>query len=162
MSQSPVSILFVCLGNICRSPTAQGVAEQLIAEQGWANKISVDSAGTAAYHVGAGPDSRSCTAAARRGIDLTSQRARQVHPHDFDKFDYIVAMDANNFSDLRRHWPVGSRAWLGQLRDPAGKPLDIPDPYYGGADGFEAVLDLLQQSIADLLPWVLTRHNQSH
>ncbi|MEL7033294.1 MAG: low molecular weight protein-tyrosine-phosphatase [Pseudomonadota bacterium] len=130
-------LLFVCLGNICRSPAADGLARAMAAQRGldW----TIDSAGTGGWHVGDPPDPRMTEAAAARDIDLSRLRARQARPDDFERFDHIYAMDRSNFADLDRIRPSGSRATLGLFLHSA----DVPDPYYGGSDGFEHVLDLI-------------------
>src|SRR5690606_35403807 len=141
-----VRICFVCLGNICRSPTAEGVMAHLVEEAGLAGRIEIDSAGTGAWHVGEPADQRA-RAAARRGMTLASV-ARQVRREDFDRFDYLVAMDGSTLSELRRMAPRGGgRARLVLLRefDPASPSgAAVPDPYYGGEDGFEEVLDICE------------------
>ena len=143
----PLRILFVCLGNICRSPTAEGVLRSVSAEHP-GTALEIDSAGTADYHVGAPPDPRSQRAALRRGIDLSGLRARQVVPGDFTDFDLILAMDRQNLRELQRLRlrlrPPRSRASLGLFLDyaPELELSDVPDPYYGGPSDFERVLDL--------------------
>ncbi|MBE7559575.1 low molecular weight phosphotyrosine protein phosphatase [bacterium] len=141
-------VLFVCLGNICRSPAAEGVLKKKLAEKGLDGRIVVDSAGTMGYHVGEAPDQRMRAAAARRGYDLCS-RARVFAPSDFDEFDLIIAMDQNNLRDLRDLDP-GSRyrRKLRLLCDflPGSRLRDVPDPYYGGPEGFERVLDMLERA----------------
>jgi protein-tyrosine phosphatase len=147
-------VLFVCMGNICRSPTAEGVMRGLVAEAGLSDQIVIDSAGTGGWHVGAPPDARAVAAAARRGIRLDGA-ARKVRLSDFDDFDLIVALDAANARDLRAIAPDGrSAAKVRLLRefDPAGRgDLDVPDPYYGEDDGFGRVLDLVDASCRGLL-----------
>jgi protein-tyrosine phosphatase len=137
-------ILFVCLGNICRSPTAEGVLRHLLAEEP-ALGVDVDSAGTGDYHLGEPPDPRSQSAAKRRGIDLSGLTARQVRRRDFDDFDLILAMDRKNLRDLARMKPAGSRAQVRLFLDYAGEPdiAEVPDPYEGDAEDFERVLDLV-------------------
>ena len=139
-----MKVLFVCLGNICRSPTAEAVMQHVIRERGL--PVETDSAGTAAWHVGKSPDSRSMAAAKRRGIDMSHLRARQVVEQDFHEFDFILAMDAQNYRDLKAVQPESGRAklslFLHEYGD--GQADEVPDPYYGGEDGFELVLDLLQ------------------
>ncbi|HEV2997758.1 MAG TPA: low molecular weight protein-tyrosine-phosphatase [Solirubrobacteraceae bacterium] len=150
------AILFVCLGNICRSPTAEGVMRELVSRAGLQERIELDSAGTGAWHVGESPDARARAAARARGIELES-RARQVDRGDFERFDLILAMDRSNLADLRRVAPEGpTRARLALLRefDPrslARGELEVPDPYHGGPRGFEAVLDLVEAACAGLL-----------
>lgn len=140
-------ILFVCLGNICRSPTAEGVLRHLLATEAPGLGIEVDSAGTGDYHLGEPPDVRSQRAAKRRGIDLSALSARQVSRRDFDDFDLILAMDRNNLRDLESMRPVGSRADVRLFLEYAGESgsglAEVPDPYTGDAAGFERVLDLV-------------------
>jgi protein-tyrosine phosphatase len=137
-------ILMVCLGNICRSPTAEGVLRTLAAREAPDLKLDIDSAGTADYHIGDPPDLRSQRAALRRGLDLSSLRARQVSPQDFAHFDLILAMDRDNLRDLRRVAPKDAHAQLKLFLEYAEDPavLEVPDPYYGKAEDFERVLDL--------------------
>lgn len=139
-----MKVLFVCMGNICRSPTAQGVFEARLAGSGL--DVEVDSAGTHAYHVGELPDARSRAAALRRGYDLSSQRARRVEDSDFADFDLIFAMDRNNLHRLRERCPPRHQRKLSLLLtlDPASPVDEVPDPYYGEGDGFERVLDLIE------------------
>ncbi len=148
-----VKVLFVCMGNICRSPTAQGVFEALVAEAGLQEQIQIDSAGTHAYHVGEPPDSRATQAACRRSIDLSEQRARRVESGDFVHFDYLVAMDRSNLDDLLSICPDQHRDKVRLLLAfaDADTVADVPDPYYGGAQGFERVLDLVEQGARGLL-----------
>ncbi|KPK07021.1 MAG: phosphotyrosine protein phosphatase [Betaproteobacteria bacterium SG8_39] len=145
-------VLFVCTGNICRSPTAHGVFLQMVRTAGLAQQLRVDSAGTHDYHVGEPPDARAQAHARRRGYDLSALRARQVSRADFDAFDRILAMDRGHLKILRQHAPPGY-AGLGLLMDYAQRTPgpDVPDPYYGGADGFERVLDMIEHAAAGLL-----------
>jgi protein-tyrosine phosphatase len=148
-----VRILFVCLGNICRSPTAEGVMRRLVERAGLQEEIELDSAGTGGWHVGERPDPRARAAARGRGIDLDSV-ARHVSAEDFERFDLIVAMDASNVADLRRIAPdQAAREKIRLLREfaPEGGGLDVPDPYYEGAQGFEIVLDLVEAACEGLL-----------
>lgn len=146
-----MKLLFVCLGNICRSPTAHGVMLAQLADAGL-NHVHVDSAGTAAYHIGKAPDPRSQAAAKRRGYDLSALRARQVVASDFQEFDYIFAMDENNLADLKNIQPEGSKAeLLLALSATEGKGCSVPDPYYGGDRGFDDVLDLCEILCADII-----------
>ena len=138
------SLLFVCLGNICRSPAADGIARALAAERGLDWRI--DSAGTGAWHIGKMPDERMMAAAASRGIDLSPLRARQAEPDDFRRFDHIFAMDESNLADLEQIQPVKSKASLSLFLEQG----DVPDPYYGGPDGFEHVLDLVSKRMQSL------------
>jgi len=143
-------ILFVCTGNICRSPTAEGVFRAL-AEQGGL-KVHVDSAGTHDYHVGAPPDRRSAAHAKRRGYDLSALRARQLSAADFESFDLLVAMDRGHLEIMQRLSPAQHRGKLRLFRDFAGlKDADVPDPYYGVADGFEEVLDMVEAASRGLI-----------
>jgi protein-tyrosine phosphatase len=148
-----VRILFVCLGNICRSPTAEGVLRALAAREAPGLALQVDSAGTAAYHVGEPPDPRARQAAARRGYDLTALRARIVEPRDFERFDLILAMDRDNLQVLRRRAPPAAHERLRLFLEfaPEAGPEDVPDPYYGGPNGFEEVLDLVEAAARGLL-----------
>jgi protein-tyrosine phosphatase len=151
-----IRICFVCLGNICRSPTAHGVMVRLVAEAGLGAAIEVDSAGTAAYHVGELPDERSRVAAHRRGIELT-HRARQFGAADLDRFDLVVAMDGQNLDRLRRLAGGRARPPIVLLRsfDPTAAPgAEVPDPWSGGDDGFEQVLDQCERACAGLLAHV--------
>jgi protein-tyrosine phosphatase len=150
-----VRILFVCMGNICRSPTAEGVLRHLVAERGLEGEIDIESAGTGGWHVGDPPDSRSAAAARKRGITLDGA-ARQVHADDFDDFDLLLAMDSDNLAELRALMPSGSEHKVRMLREfdaaSAGGPdLDVPDPYYGGPNGFEDVLDQVEAACRGLL-----------
>ena len=148
-----VKVLFVCMGNICRSPTAQGVFEQLVEIHGLSELVLVDSAGTHAYHVGEQPDQRAAQAAARRGIDMSSQRARRVSEADFDEFDLVVAMDRANYEDRGEVCPPGHESKLRLFLEfaPDVAEQEVPDPYYGGPGGFERVLDLVEAAAAGLL-----------
>ncbi|PCI76342.1 MAG: phosphotyrosine protein phosphatase [SAR86 cluster bacterium] len=138
----------VCLGNICRSPTAHGVLEKLIQNKGLSKFIEVDSAGTSTYHIGAHPDSRSIAAARRRGYSLEKQVARQVRASDFQEFDYVLAMDVENLQHLERAAPPGSKAKVQLLLDYSAEATEsVPDPYFGaGGQGFETVLDLVEDT----------------
>lgn len=150
---SEIKVLFVCMGNICRSPTAQGVFQAMVAEAGLSKRIAVDSAGTHAYHIGNPPDTRASRAAARRGLDLTGQRARRVETADFARFDYVLAMDSSNLDDLLSICPQEHRQKVHlflEFSSPAGL-ANVPDPYYGGERGFERVLDLVEEGASALL-----------
>jgi protein-tyrosine phosphatase len=142
-------ILFVCLGNICRSPTAEAVMRKLVADAGRSDEIEVDSAGTGGWHIGSSPDSRSAAAGARRGLRLQGQ-ARRVGPADFDDHDLLVAMDRSNRDELIALAPdAEARAKVRLLLD--DPPRDVPDPYYGGPDGFDVVLDVVEAGCRALL-----------
>lgn len=156
----PVSVLFVCLGNICRSPTAHGVFETLVQRQGLAEVIRIDSAGTGDWHIGRAPDPRALQAAHRRGHDITHLRARQVVADDFRHFDYILAMDHSNLGDLeamRPHWYQGH---LGLFLDfaPGLEGMAVPDPYYGGEEGFDQVFDMVDAAARGLLDHIRSHH----
>ena len=148
-----VKILFVCMGNICRSPTAQGVFESLVAATELARRVQIDSAGTHAYHVGEQPDPRATQAAAKRGIALSRQRARRVEAADFARFDYVLAMDSSNLDDLLSICPEEHQGKVRLFLEFAGPSVrdDVPDPYYGGPQGFERVLDLVEEGARALI-----------
>ncbi len=134
------SVLFVCLGNICRSPLAHGVLHQVVAETGLGHRIAVDSAGTGDWHAGNLPDPRSMEVAARHGVDLSRQRARMIRPDDYSRFDLIFGMVRSNVEYLARSAPAGSTGSVHLfLKYATGRDVDIPDPYYGGPGGFDAV-----------------------
>jgi protein-tyrosine phosphatase len=145
-------ILFVCMGNICRSPTAQGVIEQIARTRAPELEIEFDSAGTHGYHVGQPPDQRTQAAAAARGYDLSAQRARQVDIDDFDRFDLVLAMDENNLAHLRRLAPTQTHSRIRLLLEYVdGDQHEVPDPFYGSDIGFERVLDLVEAAAEGLL-----------
>lgn len=146
-------VLFVCLGNICRSPSAEGVFRQLLAKQELPFPVEVDSAGTHAYHVGKPPDQRSIDAAHRRGIDISPLRARIVTDEDFARFDLLLAMDRENLALLQERSPPQYRERIRLFLEyaPHAYTDEVPDPYYGAANGFETVLDLLEEAAAGLL-----------
>ena len=148
-----VRVLMVCMGNICRSPTAHGVLTQRVADAGLGDRIVVDSAGTHDYHVGRPPDERAQQHAARRGYDLSAQRARQLKAQDFDDFDLVLVMDDANQHAARALCPPGQRHKLRRLTDfcTRHRASEVPDPYYGGAAGFEAVLDLVEDACDGVL-----------
>lgn len=147
------AVLFVCLGNICRSPTAEAVFRAKARRAGIASRLTIDSAGTGEWHVGDPPDWRAVAHAAKRGYDLSSLRARQVTRADFGRFDWILAMDRSNLADLERMRPRDHAGHLGlflELAPHLGR-REVPDPYDGGADGFEVVLDLVEAASAALV-----------
>ena len=152
-------LLFVCMGNICRSPTAEGVMRHLVAEEGLQDRVEIDSAGTGGWHAGDPPDRRATEAARARGIEL-SGGARQITREDFERFDLLLCADRDNLRDVRRLAPdTGSAEKVRLLRefDPASASapdLDVPDPYYGGPDGFERVLDQVEAACRGLLEHV--------
>jgi protein-tyrosine phosphatase len=157
-----VSVCFVCLGNICRSPTAEGVMRHLVREAGLEEAVRVDSAGTGSWHVGDSPDRRARAAGARRGIEIAGA-ARQFQRADFARFDYVLAMDGENFANLEKLAPnAEARKKLHLLRsfDPAS-PADssVPDPYYGGAEGFDEVIELCLAACRPLLERIRRDHS---
>jgi protein-tyrosine phosphatase len=145
-------VLFVCLGNICRSPTAEGVFRKMVEEAGLSHRFSIASAGTGGWHAGDLPDRRMRAAAAKRGYRLES-RARQVGSTDFELFDHIIAMDRSNHADLLELCPSEHEAKIALLRtwDDEQDDLDVPDPYYGGPEGFDLVIDIVERSCRRLL-----------
>jgi protein-tyrosine phosphatase len=147
------SILFVCLGNICRSPTAEGVLRDMAARLGVADQLRIDSAGTGGWHVGSPPDRRAIQAARRRGYDLAALRARQVDPRDFERYGWILAMDESNLKMLQAMRPPDYRGHLGLFLElaPVLAVREVPDPYYGGLEGFEHVLDLTEAASRAML-----------
>jgi len=148
-----VKVLFVCMGNICRSPTAHGVFRHLVEQNQLTDHIEIDSAGTHAYHVGNPPDSRSATTALERGIDLSDLRARQVTVGDFSTYDYVIAMDRENHGNLMRLCPENYRERIHMFMDFAHdwSNAEVPDPYYGGASGFDRVFDMVESASLGLL-----------
>ncbi|MDQ7015264.1 MAG: low molecular weight protein-tyrosine-phosphatase [Gammaproteobacteria bacterium] len=149
-----INVLFVCMGNICRSPTAEGVFTQLVSEAGLSDCLEIDSAGTHSYHIGKQPDRRAQAAALQRGLDLSTLRGREVYKEDFSYFDYILAMDKDNLRDLKLISPKaefeGKIHLFLDFAEQASES-EVPDPYYGGDQGFEHVLDLVQQASVGLL-----------
>ena len=147
-----VNVLFICMGNICRSPTAEGVFRDKVKQADLEDKISIDSAGTHAYHVGNPPDERAQEAALKRNVDLSMQRARRVDVSDFPAFDYIVAMDESNRENLLSICPEGYEDRVHLFLDFANsKEIEVPDPYYGQGRGFEIVLNLIEDASDGLL-----------
>jgi protein-tyrosine phosphatase len=146
-------VLFVCMGNICRSPTAEAVFRRLAAAEAPGLPLHIDSAGTHGYHVGAPPDRRAQSAARRRGVDMSTLRARRLVPDDFSRFDYVLVMDEQNRADAIEIAPPAHTAALQLFLEyaPALGRLEVPDPYYGGATGFEEVLDLVEEASRGLL-----------
>ena len=158
--QNQIGVLFVCMGNICRSPTAEGVFRQQVINAGLESIIAIDSAGTHSYHIGSPPDQRSQMAAKKRNIDLSTLRGRQFTPLDFDRFDYILAMDQANFDDMLAQNSSDKRAELTLLLDYSifYPEKEVPDPYYGGDNGFEHVLDLIEDAGKGLLQHICKYH----
>jgi protein-tyrosine phosphatase len=155
-----VTVCFVCLGNICRSPTAEAVFRNLLQARGLLGTVHVESAGTAAYHAGESPDSRSIAAAQRRGIPMRGA-ARQFRAADFERFDYVIAMDGSNFETLERQAPskeLLAKLHLARAFDPASpRGASVPDPYYSD-DGFDEVIDLCEAACRGLLDHIIDRH----
>ncbi|MGN7983151.1 low molecular weight protein-tyrosine-phosphatase [Burkholderia sp. 22313] len=154
-----VAICFVCLGNICRSPTAEGVMRHQVDAAGLADRIAIDSAGTGDWHVGEPPDTRAQAAARMRGYDLSALRARQVSTADFERFDLLLAMDEANLAELRRRCPPEHRGKVRLLMEfaPGVAETEVADPYFGGAQGFEQVLDQVERACAGLLDSLRSR-----
>lgn len=147
MPAQPSRILFVCLGNICRSPLAEGIFRSAVEKTGATDLFAIDSAGTGAWHVGNSPDPRSVATAARHGIDISDQRARAVSSADFESFDLLLGMDRSNVATLHSRAPATAAHKVHLFLDYAGiGRLDVPDPYYGGDDGFETVYRMLQEA----------------
>lgn len=152
-SDKKISVLFICMGNICRSPTAEGVFRKVVADAGLAHRFHIDSAGTHAYHVDEPPDRRAQVAAERRGFSLADIRARRIDATDFETFDYIFAMDRDNLRLINEAAGEQSASQIKLYLEYAtgGRELEVPDPYYGGASGFERVLDLVEDASTRLL-----------
>lgn len=160
MKKNAVSVVFVCMGNICRSPTAEVVFRHYVESAGLSDHIVIDSAGTHDYHIGDAPDLRTQRAARQRGYDMAGLQGRQVGEEDFRHFDYVLAMDSANLSALERLAPQGHdaevRLFLEFARHHAER--EVPDPYYGGADGFERVLDMVEDAAEGLLRHIRHQH----
>lgn len=147
-----MKVLFVCLGNICRSPTAEGVFRRALEQAGMADDVEIDSCGVGSWHIGKAPDARAQQAAQRRGIDLSGLRARQLSEQDFTEFDYVLGMDEDNLHAIRALKPAGSQAHVGLFLDFAGTPGgEVPDPYFGGDEGFENVLNMIEAASEGLI-----------
>jgi len=155
-----VNVLFVCTGNICRSPSAEGVFRTLVQRQGLAERIGIDSAGTHAYHIDEPPDPRAQEAALERGVDLSALRGRRAGPEDFSRFDYVLAMDRENHADLLAICPPGAEDRVRLFLDfaPELGEREVPDPYYGGVASFELVLDMIEAASAGLLAHIRQNH----
>lgn len=152
------SVLFVCLGNICRSPTAEGVFRKLVEQAEMQGQVHIDSCGTSNWHIGKGPDPRSMEAAEKRGVDISTLKARQFSEKDLDTFDFVVVMDRQNLADVKDIWHQngGTKPTL-FLEFGSSGLAEVPDPYYGGEDGFEQVLDLIEEAGQGLLRSVQER-----
>lgn len=157
---SKVSVLFVCLGNICRSPTAHAVFQKQVDDAGLSEEIQVDSAGTGDWHIGGKPDVRSSATALKRGYDLSALRARQVSTDDFQQFDYILGMDRQNMLDIQTWASPDYSGHLSLFLDflNGAEAMEVPDPYYGGDQGFEAVLDMVEKASHNLLSHIRQVH----
>lgn len=155
-----VKVIFVCSGNICRSPTAEGVFRALVEGEGLSDKIEIDSAGTGSWHQGERSDPRSVEVARERGIDLSMIRARQIDQNDFSECDYILAMDGANYTSLNRSSPDGQQSKITMFLDfaPQLGEREVPDPYYGGPGGFDHVLDLIEAASTGLLADIRQKH----
>jgi len=155
-----IRVLFVCMGNICRSPTAEAVFRDYVERAGLSDAIQVDSAGTHDYHIGEAPDTRTQRAARQRGYDMSPLRGRQAEAADFSRFDYLLAMDEGNLAILQRLRPPQASSHLGLFLDFARhhREREVPDPYYGGADGFERVLDMVEDAAEGLLQHLVQQH----
>lgn len=155
-----VNVLMVCMGNICRSPLAHGLFEELVKREGLSDRIRVDSAGTHAYHVGEPPDPRSQQTAQRHGIDLSTQRARRVALHDFEKFDFILAMDRDNYRILINSAPAEHQHKIRLFLEfaPQRSEEEVPDPYYGGPDGFDRVYEMVEAAASGLMADIRNHH----
>jgi protein-tyrosine phosphatase len=155
-----IKVLFVCTGNICRSPTADGVFRKLVRDAGLEGHIGVDSCGLSAYHVGELPDPRSREMAKSRGIDLGDIRSRKIRPNDYHEFDYVLAMDAGHFHDMRRQAPATHHERIEMFLDyhPTMAGQSVPDPYYGGANGFVHVFDMIEEASKSLLAQIRDKH----
>jgi protein-tyrosine phosphatase len=146
-AQPEISVLLVCLGNICRSPLAEGVFRAVVEARGEAGRYRIDSAGTGGWHAGSAPDPRSIAIASRHGIDISGQVCRQVRDADFAEFDLILAMDSSNLSDLIARAPAGGSDRVHLFMELAhGRRTDVPDPYYGGPDGFASVYRMIRDA----------------
>lgn len=154
-----VKVLFVCMGNICRSPTAEGVFRHLVKQAKAGDFITIDSAGTHAYHVGEPPDTRSLSTAQSRQIDMSKQRARRVNVNDFEEFDHILAMDKSNQQQLMDMCPAHLKHKIELFMNYANEfeETEVPDPYYGGARGFDHVFDLVEDASKGLINKLMTK-----
>jgi len=155
-----IKVLFVCMGNICRSPTAHGVFRQMVEQAGLTDQIDIDSAGTHAYHVGNPPDRRALATGRGRGLDFSDLRARQAESNDFHEFDYLLAMDNDNYHGLKAICPAGQESRLRMFLEfaPQLGIKEVPDPYYGGDSGFERVFDMVEAASKGLLDEIRQKH----
>lgn len=156
------SVLFVCLGNICRSPLAEGIFRDIARKRDLLDRLQIDSAGTGAWHIGNPPDPRSIKIASQHGIDLSQQKARQLSEADFSRFEFIFAMDRDNLRHLSAHKPAESSATLSLFLEYAGLGQeDVPDPYYGGGDGFQRVYRMIDAASSRILDRLFTASDPS-
>lgn len=158
IEKKKISVVFVCMGNICRSPTAEGVFRHVVNQKNMSDVISIDSAGTHAYHIGESPDPRSQSTAKSQGVDLSSQRARQIDSNDFERFDYVIAMDNANFENLKLVSDDNAQLSRLHLFMSFAKGWDnseVPDPYYGEGNGFERVFNMVQSASEGLLAHII-------
>lgn len=155
-----VKVIFICMGNICRSPTAHGVFRKLVEDEGYSDSIYIESAGTHAYHVGEPPDQRAQQTARERGISLTDLRGQKVKESDYETFDYILAMDDDNYNILASQCPAEYQEKLRLFLDFAEdiQAREVPDPYYGGASGFDQVFDMVEAGSRGLLTDIINKH----
>jgi len=162
-SSHTIDVLFVCMGNICRSPTAEGVFRHLVESKGLEDLFHIDSSGTIGYHEGEPPDRRAQQEAQRRGMDISGQRSRPLSTRDYQQFDYIIAMDEDNLADIEARMPNDFSGKIAMLMDfggaHAGEP--VPDPYYGGKRGFEHVFDLVEEGCEGLLRYIAQKEGWS-
>tara|TARA_B100001029_G_C14987755_1_gene410063 strand:- start:553 stop:1044 length:492 start_codon:yes stop_codon:yes gene_type:complete len=159
LAEKSLKILIVCLGNICRSPTAHGVLSKMIISKNLEGAIEIDSAGTGSWHLGQNPDFRSTRAASSRGYDISKLTARQITDTDFSEFDYLLAMDKSNLSDLNKLCPERYKHKLELfLRFGSTGELSVPDPYYDESSGFEVVFDLIEDACEKFLEYVIEKH----
>ena len=157
----PISVLFVCLGNICRSPLAEALFNHKTRQRGWSDYIVADSCGTSSYHIGDPPDRRTLANARKNGIEI-NHRARQLSQQDLDRFDYILAMDEDNYADvalLASGKNLKDKLYLMRHFDAQAPGTSVPDPYYGGEEGFQQVFEILDRSIEGFLDYLAARHS---
>jgi len=161
MNENSIKVLFVCMGNICRSPSAEGVFRKLVDNLELQADIEIDSAGTHSYHVGEPPDQRAQATALSRDIDLSDLRGRKFIPEDFKKFDYVLAMDQSNYQDMQAQNPGNGKAQLSLFLEFSRKhsEKEVPDPYYGGNQGFENVFNMIQDASEGLLQHIRKNHD---
>jgi protein-tyrosine phosphatase len=160
----PINVLFVCLGNICRSPLAEALFNHQVQQRGWSKYFYADSCGTSNYHIGDPPDRRTLANARKNGIEI-NHRGRQLAREDLDRFDYILAMDRDNYADIARlghDKSLNDKLFLMRYFDAHAPGTDVPDPYYGGEEGFQQVFEILNRSVAGFLDYLGARHSLPH